>query len=92
MFFKYNLLQLLIFLFSKRYTGIYDCNNIEIKYGDTIKGLVQEGQSQVFMGDYDDLQPFSYLNDYEDGHFEIVERFTILTVIKLIYNGFKDFN
>lgn len=40
--------------------------------GDWVVGIGKhEGCSQVFTGTYGDMQPFSYLNDYEPNNFRL---------------------
>lgn len=41
--------------------------------GTTIKSTIElGGGTEVFIGDGGDIQPFSYLNDYDISHYEVV--------------------
>ena len=56
-------------------TGKFDVNNTEIFEGDIVKGTKDNkhiGQSEVFLGDNFDLQPFSYLNCWDMNKFEVI--------------------
>ena len=50
-----------------------DKNDVEIYSGDIVKGVGEhEGCSEVFIGGGFELQPFSYLNDYDGNNFEVI--------------------
>ncbi|MEE8207636.1 MAG: hypothetical protein V3T88_01570 [Nitrosomonadaceae bacterium] len=66
------------FVTERSLIGKIDSKGVEIRNGDTVKGLGEHsGQSEVFPTEYHDgerviWQPFSYLNDYSGRNYEVV--------------------